>query len=507
VFGVCAFLSWRYSAYPQIEIGERFIGHGDRAANANLARNIVEGNGPIVDHVWFLGNGGTPRNDIPRPEGCWSVYFGYLTASFFALFGPTQKSIMTMGWFFRMLIALLGAGWVLVIDRSPWATLGCGLTLLIGQQMVTLSPGLFDLYFAFFFFLTVTLVVLALHRNSGVIAFFSGISGGIAFGLKILGAIVPIAFFCLAFLFPDQRRNIGLWLVMAGGFIVALTPMAAFNWLYHDTLSVLPSASLLVQKSILVTRATGDHNFATYYPGSYEIPSFSFYLWKRGFIFRLSRLLIFLKSFVLTPLAFVGLWSFLVRAYKKRSFPKDVEGLFTFLCWISILGGVTTLVFIKFEPRYFSFFLPMLTVLGFASVKCYSRLLHGLTIVVILVTLLETRSAHRWLMPKPVPIEYQKVREILPKKGVVLNSNPWQFSFHTLRRAVALPYTDDSDMILSVARRYGADYIVSVNGDSRHSYYNDFDEGRFPPYLEKVYFSKTLAIGRIKPEALAGSVK
>ena len=63
---------------------------------------------------------------------------------------------------------------------------------------------------------------------------------------------------------------------------------------------------------------------------------------------------------------------------------------------------------------------------------------------------------------------------------------------------MALPYTGDENAILDTIKRYGVDYIVVVLKDARHEYYDDLEQGIFPSYLEKIHYSETLIIGKIK---------
>ena len=64
------------------------IGRADQANLANLARNIIEGKGAVVDNVWILTNGGMDDPSIPHPEPYWSVYLAVIVAGFFKCSDP-----------------------------------------------------------------------------------------------------------------------------------------------------------------------------------------------------------------------------------------------------------------------------------------------------------------------------------------------------------------------------------------------------------------------------------
>ena len=91
--------------------------------------------------------------------------------------------------------------------------------------------------------------------------------------------------------------------------------------------------------------------------------------------------------------------------------------------------------------------------------------------------------------------------EVLPADTIVLNSNPWQYSFHTGHAAVAVPYTNDFDVIRSVAAQHGATYLVVSDGDLRHP---ELQEAlrteelheHFPP----VYEDNNLFVGAIEAD-------
>ena len=52
---------------------DTFIGHADEANLANLAQNIANGKGAVVDTAWLYTNGGIPGEKLPQPEPYWSV--------------------------------------------------------------------------------------------------------------------------------------------------------------------------------------------------------------------------------------------------------------------------------------------------------------------------------------------------------------------------------------------------------------------------------------------------
>jgi hypothetical protein len=79
-------------------------------------------------------------------------------------------------------------------------------------------------------------------------------------------------------------------------------------------------------------------------------------------------------------------------------------------------------------------------------------------------------------------------------KETVLTSDPWEFSFHSKLRTVALPYTSKDTVLLAVAERYGAEYIAIVDKTIRHEKYRPLLNNQFPDYLEPFYQSSNLIL-------------
>jgi hypothetical protein len=58
---------------------------------------------------------------------------------------------------------------------------------------------------------------------------------------------------------------------------------------------------------------------------------------------------------------------------------------------------------------------------------------------------------------------YSWVDASLPRDTVVMTRIPWQFNWHTQRPAVMIPNTGDRALLLTIARHYGAKYLVLEN--------------------------------------------
>ena len=87
----------------------------------------------------------------------------------------------------------------------------------------------------------------------------------------------------------------------------------------------------------------------------------------------------------------------------------------------------------------------------------------------------------------------------MPEDAIVFSSNPWELAFHTRRRTVVLPFSKDLQLLRSIANRYGVEYIAIVRKDARHRGYDNLENGIFGPWVERVYYSDTLVIGRLRP--------
>jgi hypothetical protein len=150
---------------------------------------------------------------------------------------------------------------------------------------------------------------------------------------------------------------------------------------------------------------------------------------------------------------------------------------------------------VEFEARYWSFLVPPLAVLGGVGLARTAR-----PLLLLAVLHAAWLGWQRWedFRQWPMPRAYERVRQLVPADAVVLTQWPWQHAFHTRRPSVMLPHTRDPHVLREVAERYGAEYVVIVGSDVHHRFYAPITRGRFPPWLERVYHARGLAVGRLR---------
>jgi hypothetical protein len=94
-------------------------------------------------------------------------------------------------------------------------------------------------------------------------------------------------------------------------------------------------------------------------------------------------------------------------------------------------------------------------------------------------------------------LAFSEADAVIPQDATVLTSNPWEFSFHTRRKSVVVPYNPKPEVLLEVARRFSADYLVIINNDTRNPEPKRLLEEDMPAFLNIVHRSSDLVIAKI----------
>lgn len=494
---------------PSDNVGERHIGHSDQANNADLARNIAEGKGPVVNIVWLLTNGGMPGNDIPRAVSYISVYQGYLFAFFFKLMGATRQTILFVGCIFRTMIAALSVYSIYKLRRDLHLAFVCGFVLLLHPVMLVRNNGLFDIYLTMFMFLATISLIFSIQKNSNWLRFIGGLLIGVSFGFKVSGLIVIIAYYTYLILCPDRILHLRKSVYALLGVLLAITPMSLYNKVYFNTFNPMPAATKLVILASTIRFQSANvlhgHNKGFLDPTVHNtLPQLTLnqnvrmaksnlLAYRRG-IFRGEVIPVWMFPFVWLGFCFLA-----VKTWKEKKIPTDMESLWGFFALLTAIGGLCLAIKVHYEARYLNFIVPMLMVVGMSVLDRFPRVI---LIGILLFTFMETIGPHRLYSPERLPSQYETIKNKLPENAIVLTSNPAELSFHTRLRSVSLPYTDNKNLIIKTARRYGAEYIVIINRDARHTYYDDLERGIFPEYLQKVAYSDDLVIARMSTDRL-----
>jgi 4-amino-4-deoxy-L-arabinose transferase-like glycosyltransferase len=475
---------------------ESFIGHADQAAMADAARNLAEGRGAVTDAVWLLRDGGVPGNRVTAPDPYWSPYLPALVAPFFYVLGATREVVVLVASLHCVAIAALAAWWTLRFSGSALAALAVALTLLYQPFMTQRLNGLFDVYLSCWVAVSGTLLLRAIERGSRRLFLLAGLAAGVAVGIKISGLFVAgCAAAC--FLIPPRRSRLRPGLAYAAGAALGVLPLLAFNlWSFG---SPVPPGLRLVREGLVTTYVVGSHYRAFYDPAPVthsaeevrrariamlesRVPRFARELLSGGVV----------PWLVLLPALWYGVGEL---ARRKRAPPGATERLFRRGSALLAAGGALLALAVEFEARYWSFLVPPLAVLGGVGLARTAR-----PLLLLAVLHAAWLGWQRWedFRQWPMPRAYERVRQLVPADAVVLTQWPWQHAFHTRRPSVMLPHTRDPHVLREVAERYAAEYVVIVGSDVHHRFYAPITRGRFPPWLERVYHARGLAVGRLR---------
>jgi hypothetical protein len=92
---------------------------------------------------------------------------------------------------------------------------------------------------------------------------------------------------------------------------------------------------------------------------------------------------------------------------------------------------------------------------------------------------------------------YRKVDKLLPKDAVVMNDDPWEFAFHTRRKCVVIPYTDNDASFRKIINRYAVTHLV-LHNNVRHPRTKRWQSGNAPSFLELAHKEDGLTIFKVK---------
>ena len=479
----------------------RLIGHADQANVALVARNIVEGRGAVVDAIWLHTNGGLEGNNIPVPEPYWSIYVAAVIAIFFSMLGSTLTAMLLPAVLTKTAIAAVAAQLTLRISKHYLPAFAVAVFLLCDTQMETAVSGLSDIYLTLFMLLACWAFSHAVSSDSAPGFLVTGLLIGVAIGIKpsgllLLGLLLGYLLFLGSLLKTVQRLSITLI-----GIMIGLAPLAVHNYQGFD--SVISPAHALVSDADKIRFVTGNHSKAFYDPEPYVFSQEELRLIE-GPHNEISRAKDFFAALIegkifplwLLPFAAIAVgWSLLnVRSFfiYRHVEQKQLAGyVFVQMMIAAIVLGFAT----HMEPRYWLFALPILAI---ASIVIIDRISSKATIALIVFLLFSATSPNTSLRSAPLPQWYDIAATVLPEDAIVLTGTPWQFAFHTRRSAVALPDTENPEVLLALAERYHAEYIAILGGGLRNQFYRPIIENNLPPYLEPFHISEDLVIVKFK---------
>jgi hypothetical protein len=525
---------------------DTFIGHADEANLANLAQNIANGKGAVVDTAWLYTNGGIPGEKLPQPEPYWSVYAAALVAPFFRLFGETRLSLILVPLILRAVITFVCVAVVYSIDRRRITpALSIGAILCFSPILNGSINGLSDIYLATATLVSIVLMAVGIVQRSSAILFYAGAMAGFGVGLKPSGVIAFFAFpflvLAVSKLFAPEKRIRSSLLYLAGG-LIGVSVYFSYNMMNFGSLAA-PGYKIVDQEATTIFRSLYKADMAgrsTMNDGKpIEIAGASmkdmdFILFaqhnpeasvaslppqvkdpqeklKRPF----HNLSTFLSSASQGKLLPLWLFPFIAAGIfalgcnlRKRGWHHQSQSEWLLLISLTILvGGLALALRIYFAPRYWLPCMPILLILAFYGLKktTINPTFYSLALLLLTVPWSGDWFRHykKYECQAQTPA-YRKLAAMVPQEAIVMTTNPWQLSFHTRRRSVVTPYTTDQRIIRQLAERYGVSYLAVVKSDTSQEYPRFrrlLDQDKLPLF-NRIYDDKDLSLYTLslKPE-------
>ena len=487
--------------------GDAFIGNADQASIAAAARNVSEGDGPVVRNLWLSVD--DPGWDVTFPHRMpvWASYSSWFIAPFFWVTDEGRKALLSAASVVKLLMAITVAWTVLRLRRDRVSASAAGIVVLFSPWLIMRVNGLSDIYFAAAVSLSIATFLHAHQRRTWPSYAAAGLAAGLAIGVRpLFGAVAlgPLVIAGAAALLRRRKDLLGRHLVAGAMAALVIAPWAIQNLAAFGSLT--PPNYRQVAERAAVSFATGDHNRAFYDPTvsaagldpMFDLHRSLSYLGDylggllRGEI--LPHWLLVLAFLAAVPA--IAAAARVVRARGRLS-PRDVVALLV----IFYVAAALVLTFpLHYEARYWTFLVPVavLAVFGFGLPGPLHRRSVAPVLSSVVVVLGLGYHAGTWHGWNTVPDEYARAKAALPAGATVLTPEPWQFAYHNRMNSIVLPYTADLDVIEEVGRRYDAPYVVVLGGEARHPAHERWSDGHLPDGLEPVLVEDDLFIGRLE---------
>jgi 4-amino-4-deoxy-L-arabinose transferase-like glycosyltransferase len=520
VFLICSFIS----AYFVIELNigaNILIGNADQSNMANLARNIAEGNGAVVDNVWLMLDGGLPGSNVTHAEPYWSVYVAYMIAPFFKMFGASRLTLILPALLINIIIIGIVA-WVIdkITPKNKVPTI-LGIVLAsFSIPMLNAINGFSDIYLTLFILLTGIFLGYAVSLKRGVLFILAGVLAGVAVGIKPSGLLL-LGVWPVYFVLAKARMTIFRhFIIFVFGMACGLTPYVIYNQIHYDTslspglalagkASTIRDAIIAEQGEELANHSSGENKWGHAHRKGFYDPESKPIKKELSSVIQLDKRISWFKDFIkksfiwgmlipfwLLPFIVLGIYETYRRFNTMSDSKEKPADIFLVFCILMLISGFVLAIRVSFEVRYWNYMVPLAIVLASVGVVRLPKIIPIFLVTLGLFTGVHYLINHEGL--KKSSPAYTKAIEILPENTNVFTTSPWQFAFHTRHPSVKLPYTDNSKVIIKTAKRYDIQYIAIVDKDTKHSYYTPLLTGQTFDYLELIYRDENLILYQFK---------
>ncbi len=495
-----------------------YVGHADYSDNAIVARNLVRGRGWVVDYVsqfYFLYDG------LTRPQETWPLLQPVWIAPFFALFGPTAWAAKLPNFIFDLILL----GLIYNVGRWWWdRRVGVTAAILVLTNYLFFRLSIYvtnDLGFVVFNLAAIAtllrsqtdpthhwrwLLISAVCTGLMMLQKPSGAMFALGMGLWQVALLANTLRTTIDWSQRWQQLRVGIWpiVVWSALALLILSPYLVRNLLlFGKPVYSTESYDAWVLDYRGVSGDAWSEIYRVFTPelGGPGLPDRS-WIMRWGFDATLTKFenqVRELRAYIMP--AWPGAPEPLAALFSHDARKNILTPLGSWLALVGLIAAIghrrrwlSLMVFaytpyIVFmltywrtnEERYWVMLIPWLALLAAWMIWAgYDRLaaigdrrwaplglVLALTAIVTIVAgsqadindkvrnepriWQQDLAAYEWLQANTSP------------DTVIMTRLPWQVNWHTERPAVMIPNTDDRELLLRIARYYGAKYLVLEN--------------------------------------------
>lgn len=457
---LCLRLVWAWLA-PQ-------PGIGDPVHYYNVARNVAEGRGLVVDYLWHYHY---PHTDITHPEDYWMPLPALYPAVMLMLFPDSLFAALLPSVLFGVAVVALAYGIAWSIGASEQVRWLAMLGVLCLSELM-LNSARTDTTISYVFFVGVASVSFyhGMKRNTWAWLFLAGIGAGFAHLTRQDALLLAPAFVVAMGIWRVLGERVRWrWLAVIGlGWLLIVAPYLWRNYTLFGTLLSNGSGRTAFMTSFIDQFTYGRTLDLAHYL-AWGVPNIISNIITMG----LANVWTMVSTLdVVLPLfAFLGLGALIVHREREK-------GLMFVLPFVLVAGLFVSYTFItpfhthggSFKKSY-QLLLPFWAVLGAFAIETYVRPQRVAVIVGILGAGLSGMSALQAMRAdfdlarrfnESIIALDARLRELGDVNGdgeiIIMTQDPFILNYHGYR-ALMIP-SDPLDMILEAAYRYRVDYIL-----------------------------------------------